>query len=137
MLTFTGLQRGVPCIEGDKQITNSNRIHTREDEDGILFMSSTNVPGIYKYGYETKKDDRIWGHIAGYIWSSRASVINYNFKVKLLECYYRERGTQTYSCAAIDQETLESLIDADKYIIVKYQRNNDPEISYRVEEKIN
>ncbi len=124
-----------PCIEGDDKLEVKDRIKESEDEEGILFLQETNQPGIYRYGYQTKKDDPIWNHKAGYIWSSRASVMNANFNTRLAECNYRQRGTQTYTSCAIDVDTLESILDTDKYIIVRSEYKNC-EINYRVEERI-
>lgn len=136
MLTFIGLQRGVPCIEGDEDLKVLERGMEKEVDDGTLFVSITNIDGIYRYGYQVHKADPIWGHAAGYVWASRASVMNYNFGTHLIEAYYRKRGTQTYTSCAIAKFTLESFLDI-KYCIIRDDDGKNPEISYKVRERIN
>ena len=137
MLTFNGIQGYNVCIEGDEDLKVLERGMEKEVDDGTLFVSITNVDGIYRYGYQVHKADPIWGHAAGYVWASRASVMNYNFGTHLIEAYYRKRGTQTYTSCAIAKFTLESFLDMDKYCIIRDDDGKNPEISYRVKERIN
>lgn len=103
-------------LSGDECLTSGERLLVDETSEGILFLSKTNVDGLYHYGYQQKEED-YHGHGPGYIWSSRASVLNATFGAKLMEAYYRPASSISYCCCAIDLSHLEPLLEGTDYEI--------------------
>ena len=74
------------------------------------------MEGIFKYGCKLLKDD-IFGHRAGYVWSSRVGVLNKMFDVALMECYYKTPNKNSYESCAIDLAHLEEILKDTEYEI--------------------
>lgn len=104
-----------PYIVGEN-IKLLDRILEFEDKEGTCFVTNTNVEGIYSYGYQQKKAD-YFGNPAGYIWSSRASVMNKVFNTTLIDIYYCESYHSSGRCLAIDLHVLEPLLENTEYMI--------------------
>ena len=103
-------------IIGEEDLRCKDMCLTKEDGEGILFVTSTNVEGIFTYGYKLKKED-YFGHGPGYVWSSRASVMNANFDIALYHAYYKKAGSVSYTCCSIDLAHLEPLLEGTQYEI--------------------
>lgn len=115
-MRIDGIRQNTVYIIGDEALKCNERCLTKEDPDGILFITNTNVDGIFCYGYEQKKRD-YFGHGPGYVWASRASVMNANFDVALVEACYKKEGSYSYTTCAIDLARLELLLKDTEYEI--------------------
>ena len=93
-------------IVGEEKLNHFETILSKEVDDSRLFVQSSNIPGIYRIGCEQLKDGIY--HKAGYVWSSRAEVMNEYFGTELVDATYNDY------CCCIDKATLESLIDTNE-----------------------
>ena len=96
------LRSDISVKEG--KIIDTKVITNNDGNDYELFIKDTNIPGLYTYGSKQLEDSE--QHEAGYIWPSRASVMNRFFGVKFLE------GVIGEECFAIDADTLQKLIES-------------------------
>lgn len=103
-------------ITGDEKLTRGDVVLSKITGDGEIFIRATNIEGIFTYGCKSLKDD-YWGHKAGYIWSSRVGVMNQEFDVALMECYYKTADENSYICCAIDLAHLEAVLEDTEYRI--------------------
>lgn len=129
MLTITSIwEYGKKIqIKGDIDIRPITRIMERDtDNKHTLFIRNTNIDGFYDFGLQAHEAD-YWGNPAGYVWSSRAGVVNKVFGVKLVDVYYNSM------CIAISVDKLTELLDLDRYYIKEYIDKRG-EITYSVKE---
>lgn len=110
------VRNGTIYITGDMPIEYLGRAVEKElpEDGGILFVSKTNIEGIYTYGLEQTKHS-YFGHKPGYIWSSRASVINAAFDYVLYEACYRSDESRSYCSCAVDLVRFEQLLKDSGY----------------------
>ena len=135
-MKFNGMMDGKICIEGDVNLVSTDYAMTQisSDRESEYFIRKTNIEGIYTYGIKSLVEDRIWDKPVGYIWASRASVMNKVFDTCLIECYYRKENTQTYTCCSIDLVRYEDFLKSNGYKVnfVPYE-NTDSDVSFKVE----
>lgn len=113
-------------IDHRHQAINRGRvIHSTVDKDYECFVEDTSEPGVFHIGAKQLKDD--WDHKAGYVWSSRCSVMNQLFGTRLVE-------VNINSCAyAMDVDMLVELIERDLEEKFELQEvcDHGGEVSYR------
>lgn len=129
MLKIRSISNGNVYLEGDVNVMNNEVIHSKEDNEGTLFVKNTNIEGIFNYGYKTKFADPVWDKPAGYVWSSRASVMNKTFGLKLLDVTYN------YCSVAIDLAHLEALLVDTEYEIDWEPLIKDEDVVYKLKKK--
>lgn len=66
-----------------KRVTRDKVIHSTVDDEYVCFVESTSEPGVYSYGAKQLQDG--FFHSAGYVWSSRCSVMNKLFDIRITE----------------------------------------------------
>lgn len=76
----------------------------KEVEGGILFYDKYSN-GIYQYGLRSTRP--YMDHEAGYIWSSRASVLNQEFGTNLIDVSLKTPDEDYYWCGAVEVEQIE------------------------------
>ena len=115
MITIDKIENGTIWITGDEPMKVLERVQEKQCETGKLFIARTSVDGIYTYGLEQTVGS-YFGHGPGYIWSSRASVINSQLDTVLHEAAYRE-GNRCYCSCAVDLVRFEGILNAHGYKI--------------------
>ena len=102
------IRHGTIYLSGDEplQILDTILELERPGSAGKLFVKKTNIEGLFIYGLEQTRAE-YFGHRPGYIWSSRASVMNAAFDLTLYEAAYRNDATRTYVTCAVDLVRLE------------------------------
>lgn len=114
MLKIDEIRNGTIWLSGDQPLTVGARTNEKDlDQDGILFIRKTSIDGIYTYGCEQVRTS-YFGHGPGYIWSSRASVMNAAFSTVLYEAAYRQENRGYVSCA-VDLVRIEGLLNEFGY----------------------
>lgn len=125
MLKIDGIQDGI-CqavyIIGDTELISGDDVLSKVSGDNRLFVKKTNIEGIFTYGCEQLVEE-YYGHSMGYIWASRASVMNGAFDIALIKCNYKVEGSPSYRSCAIDVAHLEELLEETEYTI-----NHNPKI---------
>ena len=122
-------------VVGEDDVKLLDRILEQEDKEGTTFVRATNIEGIYDYGYQQKKADYM-GNPTGYIWSSRAGVMNKVFNTKLIEVAYAEDlPFNSFSSYAIDLNILEPLLEETNYMIDWTPTITDTDVVYRLVKK--
>ena len=116
MLTFECISGGTIYLSGDEELETLDRVLETQKEDGKPFVTRTNIEGIYKYGFE-QTAQVYWGHKPGYIWASRASVMNAAFGITLYEACYRTGKSNLYRTCAIDLVRFEHFLKANGYSV--------------------
>lgn len=119
MLKIDGIQDGycqAVYIIGDEELVSGDDVLSKVSGDSRLFVKKTNIEGIFTYGCEQLADE-YFGHSKGYIWASRASVMNGAFDIALIECNYKVAGSPSYRSCAIDVAHLEELLEETEYTI--------------------
>lgn len=111
------IRSGYIYLSGEEELKIGGKVLTKEMEDGELFIRKTNIEGIFTYGYMQNEADPVHGHGPGYVWSSRASVMNANFDVALIEACYKLEGSYCYQSCSIDLAHLEKLLEDTEYEI--------------------
>jgi hypothetical protein len=135
MLKVDSVSHGDIYIVGDVELTNGDVVLSKDVETETLFVRKTNIEGIFTYGARNNVEDRVWGKPAGYIWSSRASVMNKAFDVALIDVYYKEEGSYSYRCAAIDLAHLEPLLADTEYEINWEPKFEKEDVIYKLKKK--
>lgn len=133
-IQFNGMINGCPAFTGTKKLEfNKERaIEQRlKNNEGIAFIRLANVEGFATYGIEQTKQEE-WGHGPGYIWASRATVMNKVFDVALVDILYKTENSSTYSSCAIDIEHLAKLLKDTEYYVKTEPRITDEDIYYDV-----
>lgn len=120
-----------PYIVGEEALKTGEVVLEKEVEDGTYFVRKTNIEGIFKYGFRQSKED-IFGNPAGYVWSSRAGVMNKEFDVALVEVCYKKEGSPSYTSCSMDLAHLEPLLEGTEYMIDWTPHENDTDVVYRI-----
>lgn len=115
MITIDKISNGTVWLTGDEPMKVIGRVQEKQCDTGKLFIARTSIEGIYTYGLEQTRGD-YFGHGPGYIWSSRASVINSQLDTALHEAAYRE-GNRCYCSCAIDLVRFEGILKEHGYKI--------------------
>lgn len=129
-LDFMGYNN-TPYIIGEEDLKTEEIFLEKEVEDGTYFVRKTNIDGIFTYGFKQSKEDYS-GNPAGYVWSSRAGVMNKEFDVALVKVVYKKEGSPSYTSCAIDLVHLEPLLEGTDYIIDLTPHENDTDVVYRI-----
>lgn len=132
MIKFKGVKydSAVVYLEGDETVVLGDEFCSKVDRDLRLFVKSTNVAGLYKYGAEQLEDS--YDHRKGYVWSSRASVMNKAFNLQTIECLYDNRFY------ALDLARLEELLEGTDYTVSwEPAEENNTDATYKVVKKNN
>lgn len=115
----------IDAIRGNNiYLVGDEKLEPREDcfslikEDSRLFAKKTTIEGLYQYGSEQLCEDYM-GHKKGYIWASRASVMNKVFDLALTEAYYKSEGSYFYQGCAIDLVRYEDLLNEAGYEFIR------------------
>ena len=119
-------------ITGEEPLVGKDIVQSHVDNEGELFLKRTNVPGIYFYGFKQAKESM--GHPAGYVWSSRASVLNKTMNLTLLDATYKV-DTSLRGCA-IDLKLFEQLLNENGFEVnFTPTRNNSSDTVYTITQK--
>lgn len=116
MLKLEAVRDSRIYLVGDTKLETLDKVMFKIYEDSELFVRKTNIDGIFKYG-SIQLSDYCMGHKKGYIWSSRVSVMNKAFDIKLAEACYKKEGIPSYVTCAIDLDHLEPLLKGSEYEI--------------------
>ncbi len=137
MLRVNFIKDNCIYLTGDKHLRSNTKCLSKTQGDCTLFIKNTNVEGLFFYGAEQNVDCR-GGHEKGYIWTSRASVMNKAFDIALIEAAYKEEDNPTicWTSCAIDLAHLEGLLQDTEYSIdwTPYVEG-EADISYYVKKK--
>lgn len=120
-----------PYIIGEEDLKTEEVVLEKEANDGTYFVRKTNIEGIFKYGFRQNKED-FMGNPAGYVWSSRAGVMNKEFDVALVEVCYKKEGSSSYTSCSMDLAHLEPLLEGTSYEIVWEPVIDDTDVVYRI-----
>lgn len=135
MLKIDRIEHGSIYLSGDKRLVSGERVLEKHiGADGIAFVKATNFEEIFTYGLEQTRGS-YFGHKPGYIWASRASVMNAIFDTTLYEAAYRE-GSSCYCSCAVDLVRIEDLLlEAGYEIDLTPKVSKDGEdVDYQVKE---
>ncbi len=133
-IQFNGMVNGVPAFTGTLplEFNKERAIETRLDNnEGIAFIRLANLDGFATYGIEQTREQDC-GHGPGYIWASRSTVMNRVFDVALIDALYKVEGRNTYSCCAIDLNTMTQLLEGTEYNVDPVPRVSSEDIHYDV-----
>ena len=120
-----------PYIVGEENLKTGEVVLEKEVEDGTYFVRKTNIDGIFTYGLKQNKED-YFGNPAGYIWSSRASVMNKQFNLALIEIVYKKENSYCPTSCSMDVAYLKQLLSNTEYTIDKSPRESDTDVTYRI-----
>jgi hypothetical protein len=105
-----------PNIRDSQDVVIGDIVNYKVIGSRKLFVKSTNIAGLYDYGCE-QLEDGIY-HKKGYIWSSRAGVINKYLNMSIVDVVYNGR------LLGMDKSVLEPLINT-----IGYGVSNNPMVS--------
>ena len=117
MLKIDSISGNDIYLIGDEKLEPKEECLSLVKGDSRLFVRKTSIEGLYKYGSEQLCEDCM-GNKKGYIWSSRASVMNKVFDLALTEAYYKTEGSYSYQCCAIDLVRYEDLLNEAGYEVI-------------------
>lgn len=124
-------RNNTPYIVGEEDLKTGEVVLEKEVEDGTYFVRKTNIDGIFTYGFKQNKED-YFGNPAGYVWSSRASVMNKQFNLALIEVVYKKENSYCPISCSMDVAYLEQLLSDTEYTIDKSPRESDTDVTYRI-----
>lgn len=120
-----------PYIVGDEDLKTEEIVLEKEVEDGTYFVRKTNIDGIFTYGFKQNTAD-CFGNPAGYVWSSRAGVMNKEFDIALVEIVYSQNNSHCPKACSMDLAHLEPLLEGTEYMIDWTPREDDTDVVYRI-----
>lgn len=136
-IQFQGIVNGCPAFVGTQPLEfNKERAVEKclDNNEGIAFIKLANMEGFATYGVEqTREYD--YGHGPGYIWASRATVMNKVFDVALVDILYKTENSNTYSCCAVDIVRLQEFLDGTEYEVDVEPRVTADDIHYIVRKR--
>lgn len=135
MLKINSINRDNIYIEGDVELKLDEVVLSKDIATETLFVRKTNIEGMFDYGCRNNVEDKVWNKPAGYVWSSRASVMNKAFDIALIDVYYKKEGSYSYRRAAIDLAHLEALLVDTEYEIDWGPTVEDEDIIYKLKKK--
>ena len=118
MLKIDAIRGNNIYLIGDEKLDPKEECMSLVKDDSRLFVRKTSIEGLYQYGSEQLCEDYM-GHKKGYIWSSRASVMNKVFDLALTEAYYKSEGSYSYQFCAIDLVRYEDLLNEAGYEFIR------------------
>lgn len=137
-IQFKGMVNGCPAFVGTQKLEfNKERaIEKRLDNnEGIAFIRLANIDGFATYGLEQTREYE-YGHGPGYIWASRATVMNKVFDVALVDVLYKTENSSTYSSCAIDVAHMLELLEGTEYEVITEPRVNGEDVYYDVKRRV-
>ena len=120
-----------PYIVGEEDLKTGEVVLEKEVKDGTYFVKKTNIDGIFTYGFRQNKEDYM-GNPAGYVWSSRAGVMNKEFDVALIEVVYSKNNSHCPMACSMDLAHLEPLLEGTDYKIDWAPREDNTDVVYRI-----
>lgn len=132
MMKFELLKDKKIYLTCDENIESKNIIHVKYIDNGELFVKNTNIEDVFTYGFKTLAPDH-WGHPAGYIWTSRASVMNKIFNLSLVDVYCKFKDNYHYTTCAITIDKLNQLLAEANQKVNIIITHTDEDIAYTVE----
>ena len=133
-LDFIGYHNAL-YISGEEELKTYDHVLEKEEYDGLYFVSNTNIEGVFRYGFKQSKED-YFGNPVGYIWSSRAGVMNKLFDTALIEVYYKKENGCSYTSCSIDLAHLEPLLAGSGYEIVWEPAVDETDVCYAIREVV-
>ena len=118
MLKIDSIRGNNIYLIGDEKLDPKEECMSLVKGDSRLFVRKTSIEGLYQYGSE-QLCEKYMGHKKGYIWASRASVMNKVFDLALTEAYYKSEGSYSYQCCAIDLVRYEGLLNEAGYEFIR------------------
>lgn len=118
MLKIDAIRGNNIYLIGDEKLDPKEECMSLVKGDSRLFVRKTSIEGLYQYGSEQLREDYM-GHKKGYIWASRASVMNKVFDLALTEAYYKSEGSYSYQFCAIDLVRYEDLLNEAGYEFIR------------------
>lgn len=118
MLKIDAIRGNNIYLIGDEKLNPKEECMSLVKGDSRLFVRKTSIEGLYQYGSEQLCEDYM-GHKKGYIWASRASVMNKVFDLALTEAYYKSEGSYSYQFCAIDLVRYEDLLNEAGYEFIR------------------
>ena len=137
MLKIDAVRDNRVYLIGDEKLITKDECFSSVTTDGNsrLFVKSTNIEGIYKYGSEQLCDSYM-GHEKGYIWSSRASVMNKAFDIALIEACYKVEGDFSYTVCSIDLVRFEDILNEAGYDVNwTFIKNDEMDLEYSLSKR--
>lgn len=122
---------GTPYFVGEEGLKIGDVVLEKEVKDGTYFVRKTNIEGIFKYGFRQNKEDA-FGNPAGYVWLSRAGVMNKEFGVALIEVVYSKNNSHCPTACSMDLAHLEPLLEGTEYMIDWTPHEDDTDVVYRI-----
>ena len=97
--------------------------HKEKEVDGGVLFYDKYSNGVYQYGLRSTRP--YMDHEAGYIWSSRASVLNQEFGTNLIDVSLKTPDEHWYWCGAVEVNKVEmpkgfSIVEKQFYNGEKY-----------------
>ena len=120
-----------PYIVGEEDLKTEEIVLEKEVEDGTYFVKKTHIDGIFTYGFRQNKEDYM-GNPAGYVWSSRAGVMNKEFDIALVEVVYSKNNSHCPMACSMDLAHLEPLLEGTDYKIDWAPHEDDTDVVYRI-----
>ena len=136
-MTATITNSGKIIVTGKKEHERGDIVHSVVIGKEEFYLRATDDSNFFTYGCKQLAYDPVWGHPAGYIWSSRASVMNKLFGTKLIDITYWIEGTyKCYGCIAVTVDFLNELLKNTEYVVdIENPSVSDEDIVYNVVKK--
>ena len=109
-MKFEAIKDNKLYFTSNNKLESKNIVHVKYIGDGELFVKDTNIEDVFTYGFKTLSPD-VWGHPAGYVWTSRASVMNRTFNLSLIDVYCKFEDNYHYTTCAITLDKLNELLN--------------------------
>lgn len=133
-IKFDGIVNGLPAFSGATKLHfDTERVLQQElpMSGGIAFICRANLDGFFLYGIEQTKQD-VMGNGPGYIWASRASVMNKVFDVALVDVLYKSDDSRFYGSCAIDVAHLREFLNGTDYMVDENGQATDEDLCYEI-----
>lgn len=130
-MRFDSMGYNTPYIVGEEDLKTEEIVLKKEVKDGTYFVRKTNIEGIFNYGFEQSEADYL-GNPAGYVWSSRAGVMNKEFGIALVEVVYKKDNSHCPKACSMDLAHLEPLLEGTDYKIDWTPHEDDTDVVYKI-----
>ena len=130
-MKFDFMSYNDPYFVGEDDLTPGEIILETEADNGTYFVRKSNIDGIFTYGFKQNEAD-YHGNPVGYIWSSRAGVMNKLFGTTLIEVVYKKQTSCCPKACAMDARCLEKLLEGTEYMVDFTPHETATDIRYRV-----
>lgn len=126
-MRIDGIRHSDIYIIGEKKLESKHHILEHDTGRGLIFVTNTNVEGIFRYGFHDYTEN--------YTWSSRAGVMNKTFDIALVEVFYKEEGAYSYTTCAMDVAHLEQLLEETDYEINWTPQEDNTDVVYKLKKR--